>query len=55
MRDSYDNRDTKISKLAMLKHRNFGICLLNPALFFFGKKFSKDVIPQIPLWVQVPN
>ena len=35
MRDSYDNRDTKISKLAMLKHRNFGVCLLNPALLFF--------------------
>ena len=48
MRDSSDNRDTKISKLAMLKHRNFGVCLLNPALLFFWKNFLRTLFRKCP-------
>ena len=48
MRDSSDNRDTKISKLAMLKHRNFGVCLLNSASLFFLKNFLRTLFRKYP-------
>ena len=49
MWDSSDNRDTKISKLAMLKHRNFGVCLLNPASLFFWKNFLRTLFRKYPV------